>query len=356
VTDPLGLAAVTSSVRAVGMTGFTLGGGYGPLIGRFGLAIDNLLAARVVLADGRIVTATDQREHELFWALRGGGGNFGVVTHMRHRLHNLPWVRSGTLVYPFSEAKRVLERCADIAASAPEGLTFQLGLLPGPVGMLGVFVMPTWCGRPEEGETRLAPFFRLGTLLASAVQATPYGVSLTWFAPTVFKGRRTFMETCSIPALNSDSIDALIRAMEASVSPGCAILTHQFKGAASRVPQGATAFGLRRDHVLVQIVAAFDDPSDEAQEQRHRHWTRIALQAFNGVALPGGYPSLLPRGDTARAANSYSNAERLIEAKRRYDPDRIFSSAIPLPVKQDNDRSRRPARGEHRPKTEHIPG
>ena len=99
---------MTGSVGAVGMAGLTLGGGYGPLIGRFGLALDNLLAAEVVLADGRIVTAMHDSEEELFWALRGGGGNFGVVTAMRHRLHDVPSVRSGMLVYPFSEAKAVL--------------------------------------------------------------------------------------------------------------------------------------------------------------------------------------------------------------------------------------------------------
>jgi FAD/FMN-containing dehydrogenase len=105
VTDPRGLAAVTGSCGAVGMAGLTLGGGYGPLIGRFGLALDNLVAAEVVLADGRIVTADDDHEEELFWALRGGGGNLGVVTEMRHRVHGLPNVLSGMLVYPLSEAK-----------------------------------------------------------------------------------------------------------------------------------------------------------------------------------------------------------------------------------------------------------
>ena len=110
-TDPLGLGAVTGSCSGVGMAGLTLGGGYGPLIGRFGLALDNLLAAEVVLADGRIVSAKHDSEGELFWALRGGGGNFGVVTAMRHQLHDLSSVRSGLLLFPFTEAKAVLERC-----------------------------------------------------------------------------------------------------------------------------------------------------------------------------------------------------------------------------------------------------
>src|SRR5262247_1362246 len=128
-TDPRGLAAVTGTCGAVGMAGLTLGGGYGPLIGRFGLALDNLVAAEVVLADGRIVLAKHDSEEELFWALRGGGGNFGVVTTMWHRLHDVPSVRSGMLVYPFTEARAVLRRCADIAASAPDALTVQVGLM-----------------------------------------------------------------------------------------------------------------------------------------------------------------------------------------------------------------------------------
>lgn len=339
VTDPLRLAAVTGSVGAVGMAGLTLGGGYGPLIGRLGLALDNLLAAEVVLADGRLVVATHDHEEELFWALRGGGGNFGVVTAMHHRLHDLPSVRSGMLIYPFSEAKGVLERCVDLAASLPEDLTFQLAFAAGPDGTPVVLIVPTWCGRPEEGEARVAPFLKLGTLLAGVVEAMPYGASLSAFDAYVVNGQRTFMETCWLPALDSGTIDVFIEAMGSAVSPGCAIVTHEFKGAASRVPVEATAFGLRRDHMLVEILAAFVDRSDKLEEQRHRQWTRATLQAFNAMALPGGYPNLLPGDDADRAAKSYGrNAERLIKVKQHYDPDNVFRSAIPLPLSHENGR------------------
>jgi FAD/FMN-containing dehydrogenase len=332
-TDPLGLAAVTGSCGAVGMAGLTLGGGYGPLIGRFGLALDNLIAAEVVLADGRIVTAGHDSEEELFWALRGGGGNFGAVTAMHYRLHDLPSVRSGTLIYPSSEAKAVLERCADLVASMPDDLTVQLGFVAGPDGAPVVFVMPTWCGLPGEGEARVAPFLQLGTLLASTVDVMPYGASLTAFDAHIVNGQRTFMETCWLPALDSGSIDVFIEAMDTAVSPGCAIITHEFKGAASSVPVEASAFGLRRDHVLVEILAAFVDRSDQLEEQRHHQWARATRQAFTAMALPGGYPNLLAGGDTDRAAKSYGrNANRLIKAKRRYDPDNVFRSAIPLPI------------------------
>jgi hypothetical protein len=145
-----------------------------------------------------------------------------------------------------------------------------------------------------------------------------------------------------VPALDRHGIDVFIQAMEKAVSSGCAIFTHEFRGAASRIPVEATAFGLRRDHVLVEILATFADRSDKLEEQRHLQWTRDTLQAFDALALPGGYPNLLPGGDPARAAKSYGrNAERLINVKRHCDPDNVFCSAIPLPVGQDNGRPAR---------------
>jgi len=224
-TDPLGLAAVTGSVGAVGMAGLTLGGGYGPLIGRYGLALDNLLAAEVVLADGRIVVAKADNESELFWAVRGGGGNFGVVTMMHHCLHDLPSVRSGILIYPFMEASAVLGHCAEIASSAPEALTVQVGLVTGANGEPVVMVVPTWCGEPTESEARVAPFLRLGTLLSCYVDTTSYGTSLSAFDDFIVNGRRTFMETCWLPSLDSLGIDAMIHAMATAVPPVCAVFT-----------------------------------------------------------------------------------------------------------------------------------
>jgi FAD binding domain/Berberine and berberine like len=333
VTDPLGLAAVTGSTGAVGMAGLTLGGGYGPLIGRFGLALDNLLAARVVLADGSIVFADAENEAELFWALRGGGGNFGVVTAMHHRLHELPSVCSGTLIYPLSEAWDVLERYADLAFSTSEELTVQVGFVAGPDGAHVAFVVPTWCGQPEEGEARLAPFLKLGTLLVGAVGTTPYGASLSSFDSYIVNGQRMFMETCWLPALGSASIDVFLQAIKTAVSPGCAIITHDFKGAASRVSGDATAFGLRRDHVLVEILAVCADRSDEMAQQRHEQWARSTRETLDAMAFPGGYPNLLGESDADRVAKSYGpNVERLIRAKRQYDSGNVFASAIPLPA------------------------
>jgi quercetin dioxygenase-like cupin family protein len=144
------------------------------------------------------------------------------------------------LIYPFSEAKAILERCAEIEASAPDELTFQLGFAAGPDGAPVVFIVPTWCGAPEQGEARVAPFLKLGTLLAGTVDVMPYRALLTVFDPYVVNGQRIFMETCWLPALDSSSINVFIQAMETAASPGCTIFTHQFKGAATRVPAEET--------------------------------------------------------------------------------------------------------------------
>jgi FAD/FMN-containing dehydrogenase len=305
---------------------------YGPLIGRFGLALDNLLAAEVVLADGRIATAMPGGEEELFWALRGGGGNFGVVTEMHVQLHHLPSVRSGMLIYPFAEARAVLEGCAELSASGPDDLTVQVGCLAGPDGAPVVFAVPTWCGEPNDGEARIAPFLKLGTPLVSAVQTTSYRTSLTVFDAHIVNGLQTFMETCWLPVLDGGAIDAVINAMTTTLSSGCAVFTHEFKGAASRVPEQATAFGLRRDHVVVEILATLPDRSDALEEKRLQQWARATRNAFDVTALPGGYPNFLTDEDADRVMRSYGgNAERLIAAKRRYDPGNLFSSAIPLP-------------------------
>jgi len=263
------------------------------------------------------------------------------VTAMRIRLHNLPNVLSGMLVYPFSEAKSVLEGCIDLAASMPEDLTVQLGFVVGPDGAPVVLVVPTWCGPPGQGDAQVAPLLKLGTVLDNTLDAVRYGASLATFDAYIVNGQRTLMETCWLPALDSRSIDVFIEAMETAVSPGCAVFTHEFRGAASRVAQQATAFSLRRHHLLVEILATFVDRSDRSEEQRHQRWARATLAAFNAMALPGGYPNMLARSDAERATKSFGrNAERLIKAKRHYDPDNVFRSAIPLPVGRSSERAR----------------
>jgi hypothetical protein len=198
---------------------------------------------------------------------------------MRLELHRLPSVCSGMLIYLFAEARAVLKGCAEIGRSGPEELTSQVGFAGGPGGAPMIMVVPTWCGPPEEGEARLALFYQLGTVQMSTVETTPYGTSLTMFDKFLVYGQWYLIETCWLPPLDSRAVDACIAAAKSAVSPGSAGFTHEFKGAVARVLGGATAFGLRRDHMLVEILAWFADGPDSAKEQRHRQWARATREA-----------------------------------------------------------------------------
>jgi FAD/FMN-containing dehydrogenase len=174
-----GLATATGSVSSVGMSGFTLGGGYGSLMGAYGLAADNLLSAQVVTADGQLVTANAQEHPDLFWGLRGGGGNFGVVVSLEYRLHPLATVLSGMLLYPLEQARTVLHRFNEFIATAPDELTIPSGFLQMPDGLPALFLSPTYCGSLAAGERAIAPLRTFGDLLVDSPggEASPTGAT-----------------------------------------------------------------------------------------------------------------------------------------------------------------------------------
>jgi FAD/FMN-containing dehydrogenase len=335
VADPIGCAAVTGSTGAVGMGGLTLGGGYGPLIGRFGLVLDNLLWAEVVLADGSIVTADERTNTELFWAMRGGGGNFGVVTRMRHRLHSLSSVHSGIIFYPLEQAEKVLDGYADLATTAPDELTVQYGFISSASGEPLLFLAPTWAGDADDGERRVAPLARLGAPRLAVLNTHAPGAANTLFDDYIVNGQRVVIETRLLRRLSSENIGVLIAAIARRASPGCSIVTHEFRGAAARVPLDSTAFGIRDEHVLVEIIATSapdrrGEPSADAAA--HHAWVKDTANALDRYSFPGAYANMLTDEDPARVRASFGrNARRLALAKRQFDPDDVFRSSIPVP-------------------------
>jgi FAD/FMN-containing dehydrogenase len=322
---PHGLVAAAGTVGGVGMAGLTLGGGYGPLLGRFGLAADNLLGAEVVLAGGGVVTAGT----DLLWALRGGGGNFGVVTAMRIGLHPAPRLLTGFALYPRAEAAGVLARLRGLLAAAPDELTVPSGVVSGPDGGPAVFVSPTWCGHEAAGREAVDGLLGLGTPLMFTVAGVTYPELLAQFERYAAAGRQHAMRTRSVPAHTPEVIDALVAAGEARTSPLSGVVVHHFHGAATRVPDDATAVGERRDHLMVEIGAVWE-PGDPAEP--HRAWADGVWTALAPAALPGGYPNLLRPDDRDQVAHAYGrNAARLRDVKARYDPDHAFT-ATPLPL------------------------
>jgi hypothetical protein len=329
-TQPFGLTAATGSAGSVGMAGLTLGGGYGPLSGRFGLAVDNLLSAEVVLADGSVVTADAEREPELFWALRGGGGNFGVVTSMRVRLHAVPTLLSGMVLFPWEQAASVLAGLSDVLGESPDELTVQSGVLPGPDGKPVVFLSPTWSGDdPAVGERALARLNTLGTPLVSQVASTTLPAMLAGIDAQFPFGRHVEIRTRSVASLTSRVRDVLSLAGSTLTSPHSAVSVHSLHGAAARVPVTDTAFGNRDPHLMIEIIAQWDPDDTHAAE--HRAWAGDLADALEPDALPGGYPNLLGPDAVAQITHAYGpNTERLLTAKHRYDPYNVFH-ATPLP-------------------------
>jgi FAD/FMN-containing dehydrogenase len=328
---PHGLVAVTGNCGAVGMAGLSLGGGYGLLSSRYGLAADNLLGAELVLADGERVTASASENAELFWALCGGGGNFGVVTSLRIRLHPVRELLAGLILFRWAEAEAVLQGFAEAMASAPDELGAIAGVLSGPDGAPAVFVAPAWSGDRDEGAPFMAALECLGTPLMTGIAPMTYADVLQMFDAHIVDGRRYAIQTRWMAALSPGVVSKLIAASDGRTSPLTMIGLHHMHGAASRIPPNATPFGLRGEHFLVELVAAWE-ASAEDDGGAHRRWARDCSSMLAANALPGGYPNLLGPEEHDQIAHAYGdNAGRLLAVKRRFDPDHVFA-AIPLPI------------------------
>lgn len=316
----------TGTAGVVGMAGLSLGGGYGPLLGTAGLAADNLLGAEVVLADGQVVSTAD--DPGLLWALRGGGGNFGVVTRMDIRLHPDRGLVGGMVLFPWEEAATVLARHAELTGNVPEGLTVLLELTFVPDVGPCLLAVPVWSGDPQHADTALAEVMRLGTPITSTVGATTQQDLLGEFDRSVPHGMHWDLRTRTVAALTPDIIDLLIGFAEARPGPGAGIGLRQFHGAATRLGVDDTAFGLRTSHTVVEISAG-RGPDDDATV--YRKWAEEVRAALEPHALPGGYPNFLLPDQHEQVAHAYgSHAARLVRAKRFYDPHHVFT-ATPLP-------------------------
>ncbi len=335
-TVPHGLVATTGNVGAVGMGGLTLGGGYSPMSAQFGMLSDNLLEATVVLADSTVVTANASENPDLFWALRGGGGNFGVVTSMSFRLHPVRELLAGVLLFPWGEAEQVLRGYASLSTALPEEMGVTSGVIPAPNGDPTVFIAPNWQGERKEGERMIGKLRNLGTPIVDQVSWMTYDVMLDRFDAAVVNGHHYHASTRWFPSLTPKVIAASIAGIDQATSPLSLIGWHHFRGAPTRVAPDATAFGLRKQHFMMDIVAVWK-PAPRKEGDVHRKWVRDFSESLAPFAFPGGYPNMLSPEDRSQIPFSYGdNAPRLLALKKRYDPDGIFSSANSLPEEADS--------------------
>ena len=318
-TEQHGLVSPTGTASDTGIAGLTLGAGYGWLNGRYGLAIDNLVGAEVVTADGHVLHASAEEHPDLFWALRGGSGNFGVVTSFELALHPVPQVLGGLLIHPFARAAEVLRFYREVAASAPDELTVYAALLTPPDGNPVVAIVPCWCGPTDEGERVLAPIRAFGPPLADLVRPMPYSTMNTLTDEAAPPGLRDYWKQNLLRELSDGAIDAIIEHVARVPSSRTVVVIDHVHGAAHRVAPDATAFPHRdAPHGLV-MLSMWDDPADDEHNVR---WTRELAAATRPFATGGAYVN--EAWDEKPGAAFGVNYERLVAIKTRYDPTNLF--------------------------------
>jgi FAD/FMN-containing dehydrogenase len=325
----LGLALTTGDTGSVGLGGLTTGGGIGFMVRKYGLTIDNLLAATVVTANGEILTASADENADLFWAIRGGGGNFGIVTEFVYRLADVPQILGGMIALPAT--REVLRKYLEYSVSAPEDLTTIANLMHVPpfpgipeehVGKVTLAILVTWTGSIEDGERALAPLRALATPLVDAVSPMPY--------PEIYRLTDHFggphgaaIRSMFADELSDAALDATIAAIEQASSPFSLVQFRGLGGAFARVPSDATAFAHRSQQYFVAIIGIWLDPSEDGAV--HGAWTQALWKTIRPEGS-GVYVNFLEDEGADRVRDAYPAATlaRLAEIKRKYDPTNFF--------------------------------
>lgn len=329
-----GLATVGGIVTHTGIAGLTLGGGIGWLMRKYGATVDNLLSVDLVDAEGELTTASEGINPDLFWGVRGGGGNFGIVTSFEYRLHAVgPTVLAGPIFHPYEDASKVLRFYREFAADAPDELTtiFELTVaqplpfLPAEVhGKPIVMIGACYAGAPRAGNDVVRPLKEFGRPIADLLEPKPYLALQSMFDPFVPHGLHRYWRAVELPPLTDDAIDTLVEQASAVTSPRSYCIVFQLGGALSRVGAEDTAYGQRdaAHNVNVNAVWAEDDPEPE----RHIAWARDYFRALQPHASGSVYLNFLADEgqDRVRAAYGERNYERLARLKRAYDPTNFF--------------------------------
>jgi FAD/FMN-containing dehydrogenase len=329
-----GLATVGGIVTHTGIAGLTLGGGIGWLMRKHGATVDNLVSVDLVTADGEVLTACEDENADLFWGVRGGGGNFGIVTSFEYRLHAVgPIVLAGPIFHPLEAGSDVLRFYRDFVAAAPDELTtiFELSVAPPapflpeevhgrPVVMVGA----CYAGAPDEGAEVVRPLKQFGRPIVDLLEPKPYTALQAMFDPMVPHGWHRYWKSVELPPLTDDAIDALLEHAPPVTSPRSYCIVFQLGGALARVGEDETAFGQRHagHNVNVNAVWTEEDPDGE----RHVGWARDFFDAMQPHAGERVYVNFLGEEGTPRVRQAYGarNYERLVELKRTYDPTNFF--------------------------------
>lgn len=331
-TQPHGLALPVGINSTTGIAGLTLGGGFGWLTRRYGMTVDNLLGAEVTLANGDSVRASAEENPALFWALRGGGGNFGVVTRFEFQLQPVgPEVYAGLLVFPMRQAREILRHYQRFVASAPEELTVwvvlrkapPLPFLPEEVHGSDVLVLALcYCGDPAAGDSLCAPLRQFGEPHGTHLGIMPLAAWQQAFDPLLTKGARNYWKTHNFTGLDDALLDTVADCAATLPTEQCEIFIAHIAGAANRVPVDAMAYGHRDARFVMNLHGRWQAEGDDA---RCVAWARQVFEATRPYASGGAYINFMTEDEAARVDDAYgSNLVRLQEIKRQYDPDNVF--------------------------------
>lgn len=332
-TQVYNLAAVLGFVSRTGIAGLTLGGGFGYLTRRWGWASDNVVGIDVVTAEGELVHASNEENPDLFWGLRGGGGNFGVVTNITYKLYPVgPTILGGPIAWPASEAPKALKLYQQITENAPPELTLATMIRPAPPapwlpqewhGKLIVIMLVCYSGDPEQGEQMVAPIRSLGNSIGDVIVRRPYTQLQSLLDTTQPKGRRYYWKSEYLPAVEDSLCQAFIAHAERIPSPHSAMILFHLSGALNTCNDDHSPVGNRDTNYVLNIAGSWENENDD---QENIDWARNAWDGLRSFSTGGNYINFLVEDESnERIEAALGKAlKRLSEIKAKWDPDNVF--------------------------------
>jgi len=322
-THAYGLATTGGVMRATGIAGLTLAGGHGLLMRKYGLVCDNLLSVDMVTADGRLVTASAHENTDLFWGLRGGGGNFGVVTSFEYQLHSVNAVLGGMLFYPLDRARAVLKSYDDFSSTAPDELGCLAALATLPDGTRAVAFLLAYHGPLEKGEEVIRPLRSFGPVLADQVSIMPYPVVQSIAENFNPRGLRNYWKTSYLARMSGEAIDAMVEYHARVPSPFTHQVIYTFGGAVARVGKDETAVGYRDARHAFVAIGMWDDAAADEEQISYVRQLWGAMQPFSSG---GFYPNYEADASVGQLVSAFGaeKYQRLQALKKKYDPDNFF--------------------------------
>lgn len=324
-TQQHGLATTGGVISTTGIAGLTLGGGFGYLAGKHGLAADNLMSATLITADGKTVRASDSENPDLYWALRGGGGNFGVVSSFEYSLHAVgPTIMAGLVAWPLSQAREVLRFYREFTASTADELTCLAGVghAPDGSGVKVVLIAASYCGAMTDGERMLRPIKELGSPLFDTIQPTGYTDLNGMFDSAYPKGMLYYWKSNFLTTLDDNLINTMIAMVERCPSKYSGITLEHWHGAAARVPQDQTAFVYRHEGYNFLVLSQWHDAAANAE---NKAWARETFAKVEPFFASARYVNYLDQDDAADVMGAFGgNYARLAQIKAKWDPGNVF--------------------------------